>query len=375
MPDLINLDNNATTPVLRAVRDAMMDAMAPTIANPSSSHRQGRAARAIIESARIDVGAMVGVDSEHIIFTSGATEGNDAVLRHHQNRLLLTMAGAHPSLVEGHTGPKRVVSIDQEGRLNLDAYETVLREESSCIMALAMVNGETGVSQPVAEICKISKRHGAVILIDAAQAVGRVPLDCFDFEPDYLTLSAHKMNGPKGIGCLVVSGESSVPPLASGGGQERGRRSGTENVPGIAGFGAACRERLANLNADIARMTELRDRLEERLQAKLPFGWINAQTSPRAATTTSLTVPGVDGMALNARLDAKGVLCSQVSACSSARPEPSATLMAMGLSESDAFSTIRLSVSVLTSTSDIDRAVEIIVQEVLFLQDIMGGPA
>ncbi|MFZ3585288.1 cysteine desulfurase family protein [Loktanella sp. DJP18] len=375
MSDLIDLDNNATTPVLRAVRDAMMDALAPTIANPSSSHRHGRAARAMIESARIDVAAMAGFDPEQVIFTSGATEGNDAVLRHYRGRLLVTMAGAHPSLVGGHDGPKRLGSIDREGRLDLEAYESVLREEGSCVVALAMVNGETGVTQPVAEICEISKRHGAVILIDTAQAVGRVPADWFDFEADYLTFSAHKMNGPKGIGCLIVGSGASIPHLASGGGQERGRRSGTENVPGIAGFGAACRKRLENLDADIARMADLRDRLEGHIQAKLPFAWINAQKSPRAATTTSLTVPGVDGMALIARLDAMGVLCSQISACSSGRPEPSATLMAMGLSEKDAFSTIRLSVSVQTSTSDIDRAAEIIVQEALFLNGIMGGAA
>ena len=375
MTELIDLDNNATTPVLRSVCDAMMEAMAPSVANPSSSHRHGRAARAIVENARADVAAMIGVDVENIVFTSGATEGNDAVLRHYNDRDLLTIAGAHPSLTNGHSGLKRIVGVDQQGLIDLAAYESALQEDGPFIVALAMVNGETGVAQPVTEICEIARRYGAILLIDAAQAVGRIPLERFAFDADYLTASAHKMNGPKGIGCLAVGDRASAPLLASGGGQERGRRSGTENVPGIAGFGAACRQRLENLENDLERMALLRERLEAHLKKAFPFGWINAQQAPRAATTTSLTVPGVDGMALTARLDAMGVLCSQVSACSSGRPEPSATLMAMGLTEMDAFSTIRFSLSVLTNAHEIDRAAAIISQEAQFLHGIMGGAA
>lgn len=375
MPNLIDLDNNATTPVLRAVCDAMIAAMAPSIANPSSSHRQGQAARALIETARSDVAEMLAVNPDQIIFTSGATEGNDAVLRHHRAKILLTTAGAHPSLIGGHTGRQRFIEVDREGRIDLTSYENALQEIGPCIVALAMVNGETGVVQPIDEVCEIGKRYGAAILIDAAQAVGRLPRECFEFQSDYVTVSAHKMNGPKGVGCLIVGDNAEPPLLASGGGQERGRRSGTENVPGIVGFGTACRQRLETLEQDLERMTELRDRLEQHLEVALPFGRINSKQAPRAATTTSLTTHGVDGMALVARLDTKGILCSQVSACSSGRPEPSAALMAMGLNDQEAFSTIRFSVSVQTTTDQIDEAAAIIAHEAQFLHDVMGGVA
>lgn len=375
MTELINLDNNATTPVLRVVRSAVIDAMVPSIANPSSNHRQGLAARAVVENARSDIAVMMRADADDIIFTSGATEGNDAVLRHYRDLPLLTLDGAHPSLIGGHGGPQRAVSVDRQGIIDLAAFEAALWQDGPFIVAIAMVNGETGVIQPVRDICDLARRHGSITLIDAAQAVGRVPLGLFAFKSDYLTASAHKMNGPKGVGCLVLGNGAAVPRLASGGGQERGRRSGTENVPSIAGFGAACRRRMETLSEDLERMAALRDRLEEGLLSELPFGRINARQAPRAATSTSLTVPGVDGMALTARLDAAGVLCSQVSACSSGRPEPSATLVAMGVSEHDAFSTIRLSLCVQTGRDEIDSAAGIISREAQFLHHILTGAA
>lgn len=368
-----NLDNNATTPVLFEVKAAMIDAMTSGIANPSSSHREGRAARELVEESRDAISRMFDVDTDRIVFTAGATEGNDAVLRAHSDRVLLMLSGGHPSLIKGHAGECEPLNTDKQGVIVLEDLRRLLTRERQAIVAISMVSGETGVIQPVEEICSLCRDVGAPVLVDLAQAVGRVPSALLDCGADYRTISAHKMNGPKGVGCLLLGDAATVPAMASGGGQEGGRRSGTENVPGIAGFAAAARARQATLDSDLDRMAALRDELEQGIIHALPFVNVNGAQGSRAATTTSLTFEGIDGMALMARLDASGVMCSQVSACSSGRPEPSAELMSMGLSERDAFSTVRLSVSVMTSTDDVREATAIIVREAGFLHDIMGG--
>lgn len=375
MPLVIDLDNNATTPVLPEAVAAVIEAMALQIANPSSSHRHGRAARILVDRARDEVAAILGTRAEQVVFTSGATEGNAAVLRAHEKHLLLSLPGGHPSLVGGHGGRHEELGVDENGTVDLSHLRKVMEANSDAVLAISMVSGETGVVQPVREIREIAVAAGVPTLIDQAQAVGRVRSDLLDCGATYRTVSAHKMNGPKGVGCLVLASGASVPPMAAGGGQESGRRSGTENVPGIAGFGAASRVRMVTLDDDLRRMSAIRDRLEQRIVEALPFVRVNGRSAPRASTTTSLTFVGVDGMALVARLDAAGILCSQISACSSGRPEPSAALMSMGLTECDAFSTIRLSVSVMTDRDTLDKAAKVIVREADFLHDIMGGAA
>ena len=375
MQSTIDLDNNATTPVLPEVAEAVLEAMAPQIGNPSSGHRHGHAARQLVEQARESVAAMLGTEPDRIVFTSGATEGNDAVLRSQFGRALHSVQGSHPSLVGDRGRSATAIPIDRSGCIDLDALKLTLDGAPPSLIAVAMANGETGVVQPVAKLCEIARKAHAITLVDVAQAVGRVPYAAFAIGADYMTVSAHKMNGPKGVGCLVIGPDADVPLLATGGGQEGGRRSGTENVSGIAGFGAACRHRLASLDIDLARMATLRDRLEGLLIGELPEAWVNSRDAKRVVTTTSLTIPDVDGMALVARLDAAGVLCSQVSACSTGRPEPSATLLAMGLSEADAFSTIRLSVGVQTTSDEVERAAKMIADEARFLRAVMGGVA
>jgi cysteine desulfurase len=375
MHSVIDLDSNATTPVLSEAVAAVVEAMAAHVANPSSSHRYGRAARTIVDRARDNVAAMLDAHADQIVFTSGATEGNAAVLRMYEERVLLTLPGGHPSLVGGHGGRHEKLATDQNGIIDLRQLRKIVELNPHAVLAVSMVSGETGVLQPVREICKIAASAGVPTLIDQAQAVGRVPTNLLNCGATYRTASAHKMNGPKGVGCLVLADDAPVPPMAAGGGQESGRRSGTENVPGIAGFGAASRARLTTLNADLGRMSAMRDALERHIVETLSFARVNGRSAPRAATATSLTFVGVDGMALVARLDAAGVLCSQVSACSSGRPEPSAALMSMGLTERDAFSTIRLSVSTMTTSDALKEAANIIVREAGFLHDIMGGAA
>jgi len=372
---IIDLDNNATTPVLPEAVAAVIESMSPHVSNPSSSHRYGRAARTLVDRARDEVAAMLDARADQIVFTSGATEGNAAVLRMHDARVLLTLPGGHPSLVAGHGGRYEELATTKSGLVDLSRLREVVEANPVSVIAISMVNGETGVVQPIHEICEIAASAGVPTLVDQAQAVGRVPSDLLDCGATYRTASAHKMNGPKGVGCLILADGVPVPPMAAGGGQESGRRSGTENLSGIAGFGAAARVRLATLDADLKRMSAMRDALEQRIADALPFVRVNGQSAPRAATTTSLTFIGVEGMALVARLDAAGVLCSQISACSSGRPEPSATLMSMGLTERDAFSTIRLSVSVMMTANDLKEAAEIIVREASFLHNIMGGAA
>jgi cysteine desulfurase len=372
---VIDLDNNATTPTAPEAITAAVKAMAPHIANPSSTHKHGRAARKIVEQSRDEVAAMMGASAEQVVFTSGATEGNDAILRMHDDRVLFILPGGHPSLAGDQSKRRLNLSLTETGEIDLNLLRDALETTSHAIIAISMVSGETGVIQPVHEVCEIATSFGVPTLVDQAQAVGRVPADILNCGATYRTVSAHKMNGPKGIGCLILGSGEPAPSMAAGGGQENGRRSGTENVPGIAGFGAASRVRLATLDTDLARMAAMRDALEQQITGALPFVHVNGRSAPRAATTTSLTFAGVDGMALVARLDASGVLCSQVSACSSGRPEPSVALMSMGLTERLAFSTIRFSVSIMTTKDTIKDAADIIVREAGFLHDIMKGAA
>jgi cysteine desulfurase len=377
----VYLDNSASTHPLSAVADAVHGAMVQGYGNPSSQHARGRAARAAVDEARDLVASFFRTEAEQVIFTSGATEANDAVLRWafaDPDVHLITTRADHPSL-RGIFGraPHRIVELplDRDGIISQGAAMKAFQHVDRALVAISWVNGETGVVQPVAELSALAQAAGKHVLIDATQASGRLPAEAFGLDCTYMTASAHKMNGPQGVGCLIAERGAPLPDMAQGGGQEEGRRSGTENVPGIVGFGVACRERGATLGEDLPRLARLRDLLEARLAERMPGIWFNGQGSPRAATNSSITFPGVDGMALVARLDAAGVRCSQVSACSSGRPEPSRTLLAMGLSEAQAFATVRFSISVMNTRSEVEAAADIIANEALALRRLLGEVA
>ena len=377
----IFLDNSATTRPLSAVVEAMVVALVEGFGNPSSGHSLGRTAKAALSVARDQVADFVSADPDDIVFLSGATEANDAVLRTAHDldgRKLISTVAEHPS-THGvfASSPERVViaPLLPSGEVDLERLDDAMRAAPGALLAMSWVNGETGVVQPVDDICRRARKHNVSTLIDGAQALGRLPAHDFDFDYDYLVLSAHKMNGPKGVGCLVLGDGVDCPQLAAGGGQEAGRRSGTENLPGIVGFGAACAERGKTLEADLKRLGDLRDILEAGLVHGVPGARINGATTRRVPTNTNVTFDGVDGMALVARCDAAGVLFSQVSACSTGKPEPSKTLTAMGLDEAAAYSSARFSVSVMNTETDILHAVEVISREANVLREMFGRVA
>ena len=376
---MIYLDNNATTRPLPEVVAAVSDGLTDLWGNPSSQHGPGQEAASAVQVARTRLSRLVGAPSERIAFTSGATESNEGVLRHYRSAgyALISSEAEHPSLTGSYRleAPDRIhfVPIDRSGRWNIERLNELLAS-SPALVAVAWANGETGVLQDIEAICACAARTGAPVLLDASQAVGRLPVDFDTLGISYLTLSGHKFHAPKGVGALIQS--QAVPHpivLQLGGEQEAGLRGGTENVPGIVGLGTASDLRFQSLTAAITHLRSLRDRFEAMLTERIPDAWINGADAPRVPNTANVTFPGVDGMALVARLETRGIICSQISACSSASPEPSPTLTAMGLTRSEAFASTRFAFAVDNHEREVETAVQALVEEVADLRETMGG--
>lgn len=270
-------------------------------------------------------------------------------------------------------GRLAILPLRRDGVVNLEALAAEL-EEGLDIVSVQWASGETGVVQPVREIAKLCRAKGTVFHTDAAQAFGRVPLDLNGSGIGLATLSAHKVHGPLGIGALWIRDGRLVAPSMLGGGQQEGLRSGTENVPGAAGFAAACQMRAAHFEEDVRRMAELRDRFERAVLRSVPDTAVNGEASARLCNTTSIRFRGIEGQALVANLDRAGIMCSQTSACSSGRPEPSRTLLAMGLSEAEAWSTVRFSFSAMNTVDEADAAASEVTSAVARLRSFMVLP-
>lgn len=364
----INLDANANAPVTRRIADAVMAGLAGGT-NPSSGHAGGAEARAMITRARDAVGSLAeGVFDDGVVFTSGCTEANNTVLHAARSlhATLITTAVEHPSVLSPSAALQRDgisvvrMQVGGDGMVALDELERHLRSISgSIILSVQTANSETGVIQPIHEIARqVADRDDVFFHTDAAQSFGKLPLVLGDGGVHAASVSAHKLHGPMGIGAILLSdGEDRIRPLLHGGDQEGRRRAGTEALPLIAGMGVACAERAEHLDADVGRMGMLRDRLETAIVTSVNGAVVNGARSPRLPNTTSIRFEGRDAMAIVARLDALGILVSQGSACSSMRPTPSHVLIAMGLTEAQAFSTVRLSTSPLNTEDEIDRAI------------------
>lgn len=361
----VYLDNNAATAALAPVARVVADALIEGFGNPSSPHGRGDAAQRRLERARGIVADLLGAEPEQIVFVSGGTEANNAVLALRPS-LLITSAVEHASIL----APARrlaaegcrvvVIDVDHAGCVRLGALEEALRaraEAGACLVSIQWTNSETGVVQPVEEIARLCRRHGALFHTDAAQAVGRLPMDLQHLSADFLTFSGHKLHAPPGTGALFVRRPGSFAPFILGGGQEAGLRSGTPNLPGILGLAVAVEERARDLPNAIARLTGLRDAFEAGILAVVPDVVINGASAERVGNTSNLRFAGIDGQALLAALDRAGLRCSQASACSSGRPEPSHVLRAMGLTEGEAYASLRFSFSLLNTMSDVDFAV------------------
>lgn len=361
----IYLDNNATTYLSEEVRAALSAAVEQNLGNPSSEHRSGERTRRSIVRSRDAVAGLLGVSAERVLFGSGATELNYWVLSHALrycgNAHLVTTQVEHSCVLETAKALEadgvRVtrLPVGRNGRIDLDQLLQTIDSETS-LVTVQWVNNETGVVQPLREIAEVCASFGVPFHCDAAQAVGKVQIEFDRMGIDFLTTSAHKMHGPAGIGALCVKDRGKLGPMLRGGSQEHGLRPGTENLLGIIGFGAAARERDGELAAVISSVTKLRDHFEALVSESLPHVEINGSTEHRVCNSSNLMFPGLDGAAIVALLDREGVRCSQSSACTSSRPEPSYVLRSMGLSEEEAFASVRFSFSIQNTIAEVETA-------------------
>ncbi|HLN24969.1 MAG TPA: cysteine desulfurase family protein [Patescibacteria group bacterium] len=354
----VYLDYNATAPLRQAAVDAMVRALRTT-GNPSSVHGFGRAARRLVEDARDSVAEMVGAVPAGVVFTSGGSEANALGLTGFGHRHILASAVEHPSVLKAVDGVE-TVPVDRDGLIDLAALEALLRAaEGPVMVAVMLANNETGVLQPVAEVARIAHAYGALVHCDAVQAAGKVDIDMHRLGVDTLALSAHKLGGPQGVGALVLAAaEAEVIPLIKGGGQERRRRAGTENVPGIAGFAAAGRLALAEMQDAAQRLGALRDRLEAEASRVAPHTVVFGAGVERLPNTSCLALPGLSAQTAVMAFDLAGVAVSAGSACSSGKVAASHVLAAMGAGAL-AGAAIRVSLGWDSVEADVDRFIDV----------------
>jgi cysteine desulfurase len=365
--DRVYLDWNATTPLRPEVRAAMAAAW-DLSGNPSSVHAEGRASRRLVEDARAVIAGAVGADPRNVVFTSGGTEANSLALtpglRRNSglpiNRLVVS-AIEHASVLTGGRfarGAIEILGVEKSGVVDLDHLREILAAGPPALVSVMAANNETGALQPVAEVADIVHGAGGLLHIDAVQAVGKIPFDIREVKGDLISLSAHKLGGPKGIGALVFAdGVNGLEAAIRGGGQEKGRRAGTENVPGIVGFGAAVKAAMAALDADMGRVENLRKWLETGLR-QTPGAFVFSENVPRLPNTTLFTVPGLKAETAVIGFDLEGIAVSSGSACSSGKVQPSHVLEAMGFGPEPAKGAVRLSLGWSTTEADIDCCVE-----------------
>jgi len=367
MAERVYLDWNATTPLRPEARAAMADAW-ELFGNPSSVHAEGRRVRRLVEDARAALAGAVGAAPRNVTFTSGGTEANALALVPGVRRAggkpaqrLLVSAIEHVSVLTGGRFPRNLVEpigVTPDGLIDLDQLQKALARGGPALVSIMAANNETGAIQPIAEAANIVHAADCLLHVDAIQAFGKISININELGGDLISLSAHKIGGAKGVGTLVVAeGIEGVEPLLRGGGQERGHRAGTENVAGIAGFGAAVATAMAALEADGSRVKALRSRLERGLR-QTPRVLIFCEDAPRLPNTILFTVPGLRAETAVIGFDLAGIAVSSGSACSSGKVQPSHVLEAMGFGPKIAQGAVRLSLGWSTSETDIDLALE-----------------
>ncbi|UQD76831.1 cysteine desulfurase [Bradyrhizobium japonicum] len=367
MPSRVYLDWNATTPLRAEARTAMLAAW-ELIGNPSSVHAEGREARRQVEEARATLAAAVGALPRNVVFASAGTEANALALSPGLRgssggpvERLLVSAVEHASVLSGGRFPADKVSqipVTRAGTIDLDRLKALLGDGPPALVSIMAANNETGAIQPIAEAAGIVHGAGGLLHVDAIQALGKIPFDIKTVDADLATFSAHKVGGPKGVGALVLAeGVAGLEPVLRGGGQELSRRAGTENVAGIAGFGAAVRAALQTLPEDAERMATLRESLENGIRG-IAGAMVFADDVKRLPNTTLFTAPGLKAETAVIGFDLEGVAVSSGSACSSGKVQPSHVLAAMGYDATVAQGAVRLSLGWSTEPDDINRALE-----------------
>ncbi|MBR0818217.1 cysteine desulfurase family protein [Bradyrhizobium liaoningense] len=367
MPHRVYLDWNATTPMRAEARTAMLAAW-ELIGNPSSVHAEGREARRLVEEARATLAAAVGALPRNVVFTSAGTEANALALSPGLRRpsggpveRLLISSIEHASVLSGGRFPADKVSqipVTRAGVIDLDRLKALLVDGPPALVSIMAANNETGAIQPVAAAAGMVHEAGGLLHVDAVQALGKIPFDIKAVDADLASFSAHKIGGPKGVGALVVAeGITGLEPVLRGGGQELSRRAGTENVAGIAGFGAAVRAALQALPEDAERMATLRDSLENGIRG-IAGATVFSVDIKRLPNTILFTAPGLKAETAVIGFDLEGVAVSSGSACSSGRVQPSHVLSAMGYDATVAQGAVRLSLGWSTEPDDINRVLE-----------------
>ncbi len=380
---MIYLDNNATTRTAPEALEAMRPWLDEAYGNPSAGYRFGREARRAVDRAREQVAALIGAHPEEIVFTSGGTESNNAAIRsalslRPERRAILASTVEHsaveaPVKFHGTAGYEtRFAPVDPFGRLDLEAWRAHLEQGGVALATLMWANNETGVISPLPEAAALAAEHDAYFHSDAVQAAGKIPLRVDALPIHTLSLSAHKLHGPKGVGALWVNRRARFQPQSLGGGQEDERRSGTENVPGIVGFGVAA-ELAAQALDEGERIAARRDRFERGVAEALPDVEINGDPGGRLPNTSNLYFPGVDGEGLLILLDEAGVCCSPGSACSTGQVQPSRVVRAMGHPAARARGSVRFSLSRFTTSQEIDDAVAAVAKAVGKLRVVLPG--
>lgn len=382
----VYLDHNATTPLHPAVLARMTEVLRDEFGNPSSVHHFGQRAKALLDEARASVAALLGADPTEVVFTGGGTESDNFAIRGAAEameaagrRHLIASSIEHEAVLNTLKALARrgwrttLLPVDQRGVVSAEALRAAITDDTA-LVSIMCANNEVGTIQPVAQLAEIAHERGALFHTDAVQAAGKVPVDVRTLGADLVALSAHKMNGPKGVGALWIRRGVRLVPCVTGGRHERGRRAGTENVAGIVGCGvaaAAAREKMA---ADAARVGALRDRLEREILRTVPGTAVNGGDSPRVPNTTNISFERIEAESLLIALDLEGIAVSTGSACSSGTLEPSHVLRAMGFPAHRTQNSIRFSLGMGNTDADVDRVLSVLPGLVEKLRSLSRAP-
>jgi len=374
----VYFDNSATTKVAPEVLDEMLPYFSDRYGNPSSLHRVGREAAEAVELARQRVAALINGEPENIVFTSGGTESDNLAIRgcahllRKKGRHIITSAIEHPAVLETCRDLERdgfevtYLDVDSEGIVSVGDLERALRDDT-ILVSIMHANNEIGTVQPVADIGRLCSERGIAFHTDAVQSVGKVPVDVKAMNIDFLSISGHKIHGPKGVGVLYAG--KGLKPVITGGGHERGRRSGTENVPGIVGIGMACQLARSDLEDNAERMRRLRDRLIDGVTS-IEMTYLNGSRTRRLPNNVNVRFLGIEGEALVLSLSDRGIYASTGSACSSKKLRPSHVLLALGMKEWEAHGSLRLTLSRYSTEEEVDYALENIPDVVARLREM-----
>lgn len=365
----VYLDNNATTPMRAEVLEAMAPYFMEDFGNASSIHWFGQRAKAAIDDARQDVARLIGAEQSEIVFLGGGTEADNFAIRgiaesqKSRGRHIVTSRVEHHAVLNTCRDLERqgfevtYLSVDSDGLVRAHEVRDAIRPDT-ILISIMHANNEIGTIEPVEEIGRIAEEFGVYFHSDGVQATGKIPVDVRRLGVHLYSMSSHKIHGPKGVGALFVRKGTPVKAMITGGGHERNRRAGTENVPGIVGFGRSARLARQDLAGAMIRTGELRDEMENRLKAAIPDIHVNAEHAPRLPNTSNIMVDYAEGEGLVISLDLKCIAVSTGSACSSGSMEPSHVLTAIGKTPDEGFGSLRISLSALTTQDDVDRFVE-----------------